>query len=312
LELPPQIVDENQEPEGRVRRFFTLVWKKLKSWTLTPAYKSNVHPVWDISAAKAFFMRRMADFELEPVETAEGHEQLAHERNVLSRYVRSTMCGPYRLDAPHVARVAEYHGSVVRNRNAGPNWHICLPVGDKKSVDLLVSSPGAHLGLEASVRDHPNDVAFHSLVDCRFDANLRIFHHSDYNVPTWQIADSVIKAGLGIVMTHRFVRAGDQPAYGEYYDGEATWFLIDGRVCMTTRKGSVHHHTYHNWLDEGYIIGSLGIVTYRLVKTVGHTSVYLLWPVPVELNGDDPMVLKTSNPSSADPYFRLSSAYGTG
>lgn len=188
---------------------------------------------------------------------ANRHDNAAKERAEVERAVIRALPGDVLL--------AAYRGSLKRYRTLGLRCHICLD--PLHAMDA--SRHQAHVGPH-----HPNDVQVHGLDECDIQSHIRLFVHVDYELPVEKMCDSIIRSGMGIIITHDFHNMARE---GKLWSGEAEYVKFDGTVTMK-HSGSIYQHGYNQWLPEGFMRGSLGVCHYRRIAVVGATSVIAVYP----------------------------------
>ncbi|APG76473.1 hypothetical protein 1 [Hubei tombus-like virus 43] len=215
---------------------------------------------------KDVLKRRLKPLKVTP--TPDGHLCMAEVRRNMER-----TCIGFLLE--YFKQVRDIGGSPTRNSHYGRRLHICCP--DLTAIDHD----------KVNIANYKNDVQCHKSIDCNVAKQIpaAIMSYVDFHIPIHEIADSV--TGPTLVITHEFKEGMDE----KWFDGECTVKASGGLVQMSVRGGNEYSHYYHDWKDEGVIIGKSHAINYIKVAKYEHSIVILLWPVTGTFTRYDPNAL---------------------
>jgi len=203
-----------------------------------------------------------------PKSEPSDHSTLATERKLVEHWMLTTAFGV-------ASKVRDIGGSLRRNASFGKALHICFP-----NIDSL-----DHNRLQLN-RDCPNDVGEHTLGECKCKASFSILSYSDFHINIDEL--SGIKHPC-FIATHDFANMSGEFTWN---DGEATGWVGQGFVNMTTRGGSTYAHSFHDWKQEGTIVGVNGVLNYSQIGKFGNTIVIYAYPASGDYCQGDPTALR--------------------
>jgi hypothetical protein len=221
----------------------------------------NNNGALDINALKDGFRRSIASVR-QVVSDVGCHKNLAHQRRVLEAFAYDSL-----LDT--LSCVRDVGGSRSRFPELGIRKHICCPTYSNDDI----------------LRDVKSEVVFDNcgqlgeLCPKKADIPGALLSHVDYHLSQQQIVDIV--TGPTFMINHNFrsrpvglagFLQGDQTLY------EAKCAYAGDVVTMTTADGAVFSHGYHDWGNEGSVVGRDKALVYVRVGTYLDSQLYLLYP----------------------------------
>lgn len=220
---------------------------------------------------KNYFKRKLAL--PMPCHANMGHETLAKVRTKLEQTALGFLLS-------HHNRVRDIGGSATKNSDKGNRIHVCYPNLDcvdaaKLNSKAIKNEIGIHLGQNC---------------DMQHKIPAAMMMYVDFHMKLEDIANSV--SGPTILITHCFKQGLEK-----WYDGEAIVEAVENRVRMATRLGNEYDHFFHQWKDEGVILGNRAINYIRLIDWE-HSSVFLLYPTTGCFSEFDPFVLNDPHRAS--------------
>lgn len=229
----------------------------------------------DINPMKDSFRR---EFDGVVMPSGRGHIGLATQRRLAEGWCINQLLARFE-------RYRDVGGSRTRWIDLGYQKHICAPVTCNDDI----------LREEKSCGQFENCGMVGQCCPKRYEIPAAILSHVDYYMTQEEMVATI--TGPTFIINHDFRSRPEQLGVGKH-GAEALVEVTDGLVHMTTSDGCAFTHEYHQWANEGSVVGRNGAFQYVTIGKLADTRVLYCVPAHGVYNRKDNNALPVSNSTS--------------